>query len=309
MDTDSFRVYMNAIGKYPLLTPKQEIQLARQVQRYIQLRDSSEILTKEEKRDIRVGLRARDRLVSCNLRLVIYVAKKYSMRTKSGTMDIMDLVQEGSIGLQRAAEMFDGTKGYKFSTYSYWWIRQAITRAIDGKERLIRLPSHALAKIYKLIKVQREFLQANGRMPTLSEMCQMNDIDSDELRLLMERNAHHGSLDVLAADDGSPILDLLADKSNEGADHTEIELVERTERLLAALDTLDASSREVLVKTFGLDGKQPVSYSTIGKAIGVSRDAIRQRADKAKNRVKLEMLRMDVLGENYTPINGITTLT
>lgn len=309
MDTDSFRVYMNAIGKYPLLTPKQEIQLARQVQRYIQLRDSGEILTKEEKRDIRVGLRARDRLVSCNLRLVIYVAKKYSMRTKSGTMDIMDLVQEGSIGLQRAAEMFDGTKGYKFSTYSYWWIRQAITRAIDGKERLIRLPSHALAKIYKLIKVQREFLQANGRMPTLSEMCQMNDIDSDELRLLMERNAHHGSLDMLAADDGSPILDLLADKSNEGADHTEIELVERTERLLTALDTLDASSREVLVKTFGLDGKQPVSYSTIGKAIGVSRDAIRQRADKAKNRVKLEMLRMDVLGENYTPINGITTLT
>jgi len=309
MDTDSFRVYMNAIGKYPLLTPKQEIQLARQVQRYIQLRDSDEILTKEEKRDIRVGLRARDRLVSCNLRLVIYVAKKYSMRTKSGTMDIMDLVQEGSIGLQRAAEMFDGTKGYKFSTYSYWWIRQAITRAIDGKERLIRLPSHALGKIYKLIKVQREFLQANGRMPTLSEMCQLNDIDSDELRLLMERNARHGSLDMLAADDGSPILDLLADKSNQDADHTEIELVERTERLLTALETLDASSREVLVKTFGLDGKQPLSYSTIGKAIGVSRDAIRQRADKAKNRVKLEMLRMDVLGENYTPINGVNTLT
>ena len=309
MDTDSFRVYMNAIGKYPLLTPKQEIQLARQVQRYIQLRDSNEILTKEEKRDIRVGLRARDRLVSCNLRLVIYVAKKYSMRTKSGTMDIMDLVQEGSIGLQRAAEMFDGTKGYKFSTYSYWWIRQAITRAIDGKERLIRLPSHALGKIYKLIKVQREFLQANGRMPTLSEMCQLNDIDSDELRLLMERNARHGSLDMLAADDGSPILDLLADKSNQDADHAEIELVERTERLLTALETLDAPSREVLVKTFGLNGKQPLSYSTIGKAIGVSRDAIRQRADKAKNRVKLEMLRMDVLGENYTPINGVNTLT
>jgi len=308
MDTDSFRVYMNAIGKYPLLTAKQEIQLARQVQRYVQLRDSSEILTKEEKRDIRVGLRARDRLVSCNLRLVIYVAKKYSMRTKSGAMDIMDLVQEGSIGLQRAAEMFDGTKGYKFSTYSYWWIRQAITRAIDNKERLVRLPSHALSKIYKLIRVQREFLQANGRMPTLSEMCHLNDIDSDELRLLMERNAHHGSLDALAAEDGSPILDLLADKSSQDADHTEIELVERTERLLNALDTLDTPSRDVLVRTFGLDGKQPVSYSAIGKELGVSRDGIRQRADKAKNRVRLEMLRMDVLGDSYTPINGHSKL-
>lgn len=293
---------MNTIGKYPLLTPKQEIQLARQVQRYIQLRNSGENLTKEEKRDVRVGLRARNRLVSCNLRLVIYVAKKYMLRAKSGSLDIMDLVQEGSIGLQRAAEMFDETKGYKFSTYSYWWIRQAISRSIDSKERLIRVPAHALAKIYKLVQLQREFLQANARMPTLAEMCELSGVESQELRMLLERNAHHSSLDALATHEGSPLIDMMADKSKEDQDHSEIELVERTERLLIAINAIDETSRDVLIKAFGLDGNQPMNYAAIGKEAGVSRDGIRQRAEKAKNKVKFEMLRMDVLGDNYMPM-------
>jgi RNA polymerase sigma factor (sigma-70 family) len=299
MKTDSFGDYMNAVGTYPLLTPKQEIQLSRQVQRYVELRDAPGNRTKEEERIIKIGLRARDKLVSSNLRLVIYVAKKYSMRLRSGSLDIMDLVQEGSLGLHRAAEMFDGSKGYKFSTYSYWWIRQAITRAIDNKERLIRVPQHALAKTYKLIKLQREFIQQNSRKPTASELSLIADVPMDEMLLLFERNTTHGSLDALASDNGSPILDLLPDQSRAGEDHSEIELIERTEKLLVALSRLDDNSRELLTRHFGLDGKEPQTYASMGRAYGQCRDWIRQRTEQAKNKLKAEMYRIEVLNDAY----------
>lgn len=290
---------MNAVGTYPLLTPKQEIQLSRQVQRYVELRDAPGNRTKEEERAIKIGLRARDKLVSSNLRLVIYVAKKYSMRLRSGSLDIMDLVQEGSLGLHRAAEMFDGSKGYKFSTYSYWWIRQAITRAIDNKERLIRVPQHALAKTYKLIKLQREFIQQNSRKPTASELSLIADVPIDEMLLLFERNTTHGSLDALASDNGSPILDLLPDQSRVGEDHSEIELIERTEKLLVALSRLDDNSRELLTRHFGLDGKEPQTYASLGRAYGQCRDWVRQRTEQAKNKLKAEMYRIEVLNDAY----------
>lgn len=290
---------MNAVGTYPLLTPKQEIQLSRQVQRYVELRDAPGNRTKEEERAIKIGLRARDKLVSSNLRLVIYVAKKYSMRLRSGSLDIMDLVQEGSLGLHRAAEMFDGSKGYKFSTYSYWWIRQAITRAIDNKERLIRVPQHALAKTYKLIKLQREFIQQNSRKPTASELSLIADVPMDEMLLLFERNTTHGSLDALASDNGSPILDLLPDQSRVGEDHSEIELIERTEKLLVALSRLDDNSRELLTRHFGLDGKEPQTYASLGRAYGQCRDWVRQRTEQAKNKLKAEMYRIEVLNDAY----------
>jgi len=290
---------MNAIGTYPLLTPKQEIELSRQVQRYVELRDANGNRTKEEERAIKIGMRARDRLISSNLRLVIYVAKKYSMRLRSGSLDIMDLVQEGSIGLHRAAEMFDGSKGYKFSTYSYWWIRQAITRAIDNKERLIRVPQHALAKIYKLIKTQREFIQQHSRKPTAAELSELADVPVDEMLLLFERNTNHGSLDALAKENGSAIMDLLPDESRAGDDHSEIELIERTEKLLIALDRLDEDSRVLLTRHFGLDGKEPQTYAALGRASGQCRDWIRQRAEQAKNKLRLEMHRIEVLNDAY----------
>lgn len=286
---------MNKAGKFPLLTPKQEIQLSRQVRRYLELVRADKILTKEEERDVRVGLRARDRLISCNLRLVVFVAAKYAGRLKSGCMDIMDLVQEGTLGLHRASELYDGSKGYKFSTYCYWWIRQAITRGIDNKERLIRVPQHALAKTYKLIKEQKKFSHENLRMPTATELAEITEVPLDEMLMLFQRNIRHGSLDAVAVEGGSTLLDLITDTDQADTDADEAVLMERTQFLLMAVETLDPDSRDVLIRHYGLNGKDPQTLAAIGRADGRSRERIRQRVDCAKNLLRIKIRQLETL--------------
>ena len=171
MQPDAFKTYLNAIGNYPLLTPDQEIELSRQIHRMIELEELDRELTPQEKRQVK---------------LVVHISKRYFRRLVSNNMELIDLVQEGNIGLDRAAEKFDGTRGYKFSTYAYWWIRQAITRAIDTSERVVRIPANSLEKLFKVFKFQHEHYIEKNRYPTLSEMAAHVGMKQDDLMMLLE---------------------------------------------------------------------------------------------------------------------------
>ena len=192
--TDPLSDYLAAITKFPLLTAEQEIQLGRQVARYMELRNAPGERTKQELRQIKIGIRARDTIVKSNLRLVVHAAKKYSNCLKSNNMELIDLIQEGAFGLQRAAELFDPSRGYKFSTYSYWWIRQSISRAIYNNERLVKIPQRVLDKLYQATKAEAEFVQVNGRTPTRRELAAIIGITAEELATLVNYNAPHASL-------------------------------------------------------------------------------------------------------------------
>ncbi|MGB1417583.1 MAG: RNA polymerase sigma factor, RpoD/SigA family, partial [Synechococcus sp.] len=227
VDVDLVRSYLRDIGRVPLLTHEQEITLGRQVQdlmeleeleRELEARDGAkptkELLAKESglsvvklKRKLQHGRRAKERMVAANLRLVVSVAKKYTKRN----MELLDLIQEGTIGLVRGVEKFDPTRGYKFSTYAYWWIRQGITRAIAEKSRTIRLPIHITEMLNKLKKGQRELSQDLGRTPTVTELAAFVELPEDDVKDLMCRARHPVSLEMKVGDgDDTELLELLS---------------------------------------------------------------------------------------------------
>lgn len=282
---DSISDYLTEIGRFPLLTGEQEIQLSRQIARMQELQALPGNRTKVELRIIKRGQRALETIMNCNLRLVVHIAKKYTSRLKCNNMDMMDLIQEGCIGLHRAAELFDGTKGYKFSTYAYWWIRQAITRAIDTKERLIRVPQHTLDLIYKAARLQREHMQQHGQpMPTAALAKEMG-IKVHQLQMMMRHNIPHGSLDQLTCDDGSPILDLIA---AEDMEDDETLMPEYAEQLKLAFFRLEDLDRYIVSTYHGLNGPQK-SQTNIAKELGITRSRVGQRHDRALRRMRLLM--------------------
>lgn len=285
---DSVKHYLNEIGRYPLLTAEQEIQLSRQVDAAKPLSGKAE-LTAEEKRILRVAERATRKLINCNLRLVVTVAKQYVRRLNGSGMELMDLVQEGALGLARAVELFDGTKGYKFSTYAYWWIRQAITRGIDSKERLIRVPQHGLDKVYKVVRYQKQYLQMHGKMPTLAELAKATDLELEHLQLLLARNAWHRSLDEMVVETGSPILDMIPDAE---ATDRQIDCMEKDEKaamLSIALNCLSQEELHTISRRYGLGGAEPMTLSSIASEDGVSRERVRQRVQLAHNKMRLQL--------------------
>ena len=285
---DSVKHYLNEIGRYPLLTAEQEIQLSRQVDAAKPLSGKAE-LTAEEKRVLRVAERATRKLINCNLRLVVTVAKQYVRRLNGSGMELMDLVQEGALGLTRAVELFDGTKGYKFSTYAYWWIRQAITRGIDSKERLIRVPQHGLDKVYKVVRYQKHYLQMHGKMPTLAELAEATDLELEHLQLLLARNAWHRSLDEMVVETGSPILDMIPDAE---ATDRQIDCMEKDEKaamLSVALNCLSPEELHTISRRYGLGGEEPMTLSSIASEDDVSRERVRQRVQLAHNKMRLQL--------------------
>lgn len=286
--TDSVKEYLNAIARYPLLSAEQEIQLSRQVQAMREI-DAAAELTPQQRRIVKRGHKAKNTIISCNLRLVVHVAKKYMRRLGGSNMELMDLIQEGNVGLHRAAELFDGTKGYKFSTYAFWWIRQAITRAIDTQERMIRVPQHNLERIYRAIKVQEEYARQHGRSPSMAELAQLMEIEVNELVMLLSRNVQIKSLDSLVADDGSPLIDFIADESPLNEEHTYAEQSERMEQLQLAFFRLDKDDRNAVAKRYGIYGLEPKSNADIAREEGVSRERIRQRVQKAERKLRLLM--------------------
>ena len=285
---ESFSDYLKVIGRYPLLTPSQEIELSRQAQRYIQLRDTEgKPSTPEERRDFRVGKRAFDKMITSNLRLVVNIAKKFVSRSGQ-TLDVMDLIQEGAVGLHRAVELFDSSRGYKFSTYSYWWIRQAICRGIDQNDRMIRIPIHVLEKLHKLMKLREAYQRENpGKELTLQEAARRMNVKAEELALAMERNGRMNSLDSVAMTkngDGSALVELIASEQPEGQESYASD-VEQREAIDLAMAHISEEHAEILTRYYGLDGGPEETLQAIGKSKGVSRERIRQKRDTALRRI------------------------
>jgi RNA polymerase sigma factor (sigma-70 family) len=281
---DPLSDYLAAIGKFPLLTAEQEIRLGRQVARHMELRNAPGERTKQELRQIKIGIRARDTIVKSNLRLVVHAAKKYSNRLKSNNMELIDLIQEGAFGLQRAAELFDPSRGYKFSTYSYWWIRQSISRAIYNNERLVKIPQRVLDKLYQATKAEAEFVQVNGRTPTRKELAAIVGITADELATLVNYNMPHASLNQSFTDDGICIIDLIADPNVPDEMMTD----EYSEQLQLAFFYLSDSDREIIARRYGLNGEVE-TLTAIAQDCGLSRERVRQKTEVAKNKLKLLM--------------------
>ena len=281
---DSFSDYLKMIGRYPLLTPSQEIELSRQAQRYIELRDTEgKPSTPQEKREARIGKRAFDKMITSNLRLVVNIAKRFASRAGQ-TLDIMDLISEGTIGLHRAVELFDASRGYKFSTYSYWWVRQAICRAIDSSDRMIRVPIHSLEKLHKLMKLRESFQLSHGREPTLAEAADILQVKERDLSLVIERSSRVDSLDKLLKNekDGSALVDMIA---SEPLDAQLMDQREKADAINHALMYITEEEAEILERYYGLNGAPQESLKVIGQHKGVSRERIRQKRDRAANKL------------------------
>jgi RNA polymerase sigma factor (sigma-70 family) len=291
--TDSVKDYLNEIARYPLLTAEQEIQLARQIECGAALADKQE-LSAQEKRTLKVAERAKRKLINCNLRLVVSVAKQYTRRLNGSGMELMDLVQEGAFGLTRAVELFDSSKGYKFSTYAYWWVRQAITRGIDAKERLIRVPQHGLDKVYKVVRFQKAHMQEHGKMPSVAQMAAEADIEVAHMQTLLARNAWHRSLDALVSETGSPILELIPDTDSLDRQKDCMEKDEKSAMFQIALACLTEGELLTIQRRYGLNGGEPMSLSSIAAEDNVSRERIRQRIEAAhlKMRLRLKSVRL-----------------
>jgi RNA polymerase primary sigma factor len=259
--TDPVRQYLRDIGKVPLLTAAEEIELAQ----------------KAEKGD----RRAKDKLISANLRLVVSIAKKYVGRG----MSLLDLIEEGNIGLMRAVEKYDWKRGFKFSTYATWWIRQAITRAIADQARTIRIPVHMVETINRFNRTQRRMMQELGREPTPEEVAEVLGIDPTKAREIVKVSQEPTSLATPVGDeDDSQLGDFIADEGLKPDEAATRELLK--DQLEEVLDTLSPREKRVLQLRFGLeDGKQR-TLEEVGREFGVTRERIRQIEAKAVRKLK-----------------------
>ena len=283
MTADAMRDYLEAISRYPLLTTQQEIQLARKIAQYMELRDNPSP-TPAEQRLIKAGLKARATMVNCNLRLVVHIAKRYTGRIKS--MDMLDLCQEGNIGLQRAAEKFEASRGYKFSTYAYWWIRQSLKRAIDSKERMIKIPIHMIDRIFKALQVEIEFMKEHGRKPSKTELAEVMGLTIEQLLALVDCNSAHISLDELVTDDGNSLLDLIASPEVD----IDYDLDYSKEHVQLALSYLTDMEQDLINKRYNQD----LTFTAIAKEHNVSRERIRQRTTRTHRRLRQLMAKSHV---------------
>jgi RNA polymerase sigma factor (sigma-70 family) len=277
---DLVRVYLNEIGKVALLTAVDEVELAKRIEAGLyasHLLTAQNNFTPARKRDLRAlvidGERAKDHLLRANLRLVVSLAKRY---TGHG-MPFLDLIQEGNLGLIRAVEKFDYTKGFKFSTYATWWIRQAISRAMADQSRTIRLPVHLVEQVNKLQRIRREMNQQLGREANHAELAHELDITEERVRELIDLSRDLVSLDqTVGTDDDASLGDFIADERATSAAETVVEGGLMRAHLQDVLDTLDAREAAVVRMRYGLDGGQPKTLDEIGRAFKLSRERIRQ---------------------------------
>jgi RNA polymerase primary sigma factor len=282
--SDAITWYLSSIGREPLLTPAEEIELGNQVQTMMQLveqgRDDYTVL---ERKLIRIGRRAKERMLRANLRLVVSVAKKYQGKG----LELLDLIQEGSLGLERAVEKFDPTRGYKFSTYAFWWIRQSMTRAIACQSRTIRLPVHLSERLSTIRKVSLDLAHKLGAMPSRQEIAEALSMPLEELDSLLRQSLTTSSLDApINAEEGRSYLgDLIADvRLEEPLDQVERGI--HQEQLSRWLDHLTEQEREVLALRFGLDGQERHTLAEIGRQLSVSRERVRQVELKALRKLR-----------------------
>jgi RNA polymerase primary sigma factor len=282
--SDPVSWYLATIGREPLLTPAEEIELGNQVQAMMALLEQgNEEPTTQERKLLRIGQRAKQRMMKANLRLVVSVAKKYQGKG----LELLDLIQEGSLGLERAVEKFDPTRGYKFSTYAFWWIRQSMTRAIACQSRTIRLPVHLSERLTAIRKVSLDLAHKLGAMPSRREIAEAMAMPLEELDSLLRQALTTSSLDApVNGDEGRSFLgDLIADS----ADEEPLERVERgihQEQLGRWLSHLSEQERQVLQLRFGLDGEERHTLAEIGRQLEVSRERVRQVELKALRKLR-----------------------
>ncbi len=249
---DSLRLYLREIGKVPLLTADQEVSLAKRIERG--------------------DMSAKQHMTEANLRLVVSIAKGYLGRGLS----FLDLIQEGSLGLIRAVEKFDYRKGFKFSTYATWWIRQAVTRAIADKARTIRIPVHMVEKLNKVVHIERQLVQRLGREPEPEEIAEELEIHPDEVREILRMSQLPISLEKpIGEDEDSSLVDFVPDEAAESPFDT-ASLSLRREDVEVVLSALPDRERRVIELRYGLDGSQPCTLEEVGRTFGVTRERIRQ---------------------------------
>src|SRR6059058_704039 len=275
---DPVRMYLREIGRVPLLSAEEEVRLAQRMER-----GKIELLkTQPNRRYIEDGEEAQRRLTEANLRLVVSVAKKYIGRG----MSLLDLIQEGNIGLIRAVEKFDYTKGYKFSTYATWWIRQAITRAIADQARTIRIPVHMVETINRLIRISRRLLQDLGREPTSEEIAEQMEISPEKVREIIKVSQEPVSLETpIGEEEDSHLGDFIEDHTALApADAASHQLLK--EQVEDVLDSLTDRERKVLQLRFGLDDGRSRTLEEVGKEFHVTRERIRQIEAKALRKLR-----------------------
>ncbi|MBW4690092.1 MAG: RpoD/SigA family RNA polymerase sigma factor [Komarekiella atlantica HA4396-MV6] len=296
--SDLVRIYLQEIGRFPLLTPEQEMVYARQVQQMMVIAQVRTMLTKQLHREptsdelaadinkteaevaqiLKLGHRAKQKMVTANLRLVVSVAKKYQNRN----MEFLDLLQEGSLGLQRGIEKFDPNRGYKLSTYAYWWIVQSITRAIAQTSRTIRLPIYINEKLNKIKKVQRELSQTLGRRSTITEIAlALNEKPNQIWEYISVSRQPVSLFQSVGENQNTALGELLQDESVSLDEHITQECLRQD--MINVLSLLTPIQREVIILRFGLDSDRELTLAEIGKRLDLSRERVRQIQVKAMN--------------------------
>ncbi|MBU9764690.1 RNA polymerase sigma factor [Mycobacterium sp. TNTM28] len=290
---DSVRAYLKQIGKVALLNAEEEVELAKRIeaglfatQKMSEFAAKGEKLTTQVRRDYqwicRDGDRAKNHLLEANLRLVVSLAKRYTGRG----MAFLDLIQEGNLGLIRAVEKFDYTKGYKFSTYATWWIRQAITRAMADQARTIRIPVHMVEVINKLGRIQRELLQDLGREPTPEELAKEMDITPEKVLEIQQYAREPISLDQTIGDEGDSQLGDFIEDSEAVVAVDAVSFTLLQDQLQSVLETLSEREAGVVRLRFGLTDGQPRTLDEIGQVYGVTRERIRQIESKTMSKLR-----------------------
>ncbi|MBM7367705.1 sigma-70 family RNA polymerase sigma factor [Gordonia hydrophobica] len=276
---DLVRVYLNGIGRTALLNAEQEVDLSKAIEAGLyakHLLATKKRLSPAKKRDyailVRQGEQARAHLLEANLRLVVSLAKRYTGRG----MPLLDLIQEGNLGLIRAVEKFDYTKGFKFSTYATWWIRQAISRGMADQSRTIRLPVHLVEQVNKIARIRRELHQQLGREATDEELALESGIPAAKIADLMDHSRDPVSLDMpVGNDEEAPLGDFIEDAEATSAETVVIANLLHSD-IRKVLATLDEREMQVITMRFGLDDGQPRTLDQIGRAFGLSRERVRQ---------------------------------
>ena len=281
--------YLNEMARHPLLTAVEEVELARAIEEgedaAARLEDSEQLGSEARKQleeKARAGGRARHRFVQSNLRLVVSIARRYS----STHLSLLDLIQEGNLGLMRAVEKFDWRRGFKFSTYATWWIRQAITRAIADKGRTVRIPVHMVERLNRVRRVQSELIDQLQRQPTPEEIAESGDLSVDKVREALLVQPDPVSIHEPVGEDGDTELGDLVEDEDAEAPFEALAAVLRREDLWRAVRQLSESERRVLALRFGLVAGEPLTLTEVARDLGLSREGVRRIEQQALSKLR-----------------------